>query len=424
MPEWGSTPPSRTGRTAGRPVFGGRGTQPVHIASVDGPHEEGRGPEIGALQGALPAHGTQTVGDIRRHCRRQADAERFAKWLDALGPQGALDQLYETEQAADVPTLDVSPPTTSSTSPASRTAPARTTSDYGRAPGGRASDTCRRNRHPRPHRAGSQRPRQHYSHKSLENQRGLLSGVIDRAVELGHLPKNVAKGIRLPRGQEANRAEMRILTADEFDTVADRMVEHYRPLVRFLYATGCRWGEAVALQVQDVALYVDQAATLCATSVSGEPSSGHRTTSATSGQRRRRTRTAPSSSAAPCSTSSPPRAPASREAISCSPRTAAAPCCTAPSGPASGCRPWLTSSPDRASTTCGTPTPHGSSAMASRSMSYSCDSGTSRFKRPWTPTATYCRTRKPWPHTPPRWHSWRARPSKARPPTSARAAQR
>jgi len=30
--------------------------------------------------------------------------------------------------------------------------------------------------------------------------------------------------------------------------------EHYRPLVRFLYGTGCRWGEAVALTVGDVRL--------------------------------------------------------------------------------------------------------------------------------------------------------------------------
>src|SRR5690349_5350333 len=34
------------------------------------------------------------------------DAEQFAKWLDALGPQGALDKLYEGEQQADVPSMD------------------------------------------------------------------------------------------------------------------------------------------------------------------------------------------------------------------------------------------------------------------------------------------------------------------------------
>lgn len=93
-----------------------------------------------------------------------------------------------------------------------------------------------------------------YSHKSLENQRGLLSAVVQRAVEQGHLPKNHAKGIRLPRGQEGDRTEMRILTPAEFADVADRIPAHYRPLVRFLAGTGCRWGEAVALQVGDVAL--------------------------------------------------------------------------------------------------------------------------------------------------------------------------
>jgi integrase len=47
---------------------------------------------------------------------------------------------------------------------------------------------------------------------------------------------------------------MRILTPAEFELVAERIHPHYRGFVRFLAGTGARFGEAVALQVQDVTL--------------------------------------------------------------------------------------------------------------------------------------------------------------------------
>lgn len=182
-------------------------------------------------------------------------AEQFAVWLDALGPQGALDQLYAGEQDASVPSLD------------------RLAADHikhltGIEDGTRKTYTRLWDRVWSPrvgHVAANQITRDQiadavndlgltYSHKSLQNQRGLLSGVLSRAVELGHLPKNPAKGVRLPRGQEADRAEMRIITPEEFAVLIELVPAHYRPAVRFLYGTGCRWGEMVALQVQDVTL--------------------------------------------------------------------------------------------------------------------------------------------------------------------------
>jgi integrase len=93
-----------------------------------------------------------------------------------------------------------------------------------------------------------------YSAKSLKNQRGLLSAICERAVDLRLLPTNPTKRLRLPRAREVERVEMRILTPNEFATVLAGITEHYRPFVRFLAGTGCRWGEAVALQVSDVAL--------------------------------------------------------------------------------------------------------------------------------------------------------------------------
>lgn len=183
------------------------------------------------------------------------DARQFAKWLDALGPQGALDQLYDAEQVSDVPTLD------------------QLATDHiehltGVEPGTRKTYERLWDRTWSPHIGAFQTHRiskdqisravnalaETYSAKSLQNQRGLLAGVLDRGVELGYLPKNPAKGIRLPRGKEADKAEMRILTADEYAGVIERIDPHYRPLVDFLAGTGARWGEAVALQVGDVQL--------------------------------------------------------------------------------------------------------------------------------------------------------------------------
>ena len=93
-----------------------------------------------------------------------------------------------------------------------------------------------------------------YSAKSLKNQRGLLAAVCERAVEHGYLTANPTKRLRLPRGKESERREMQILTPDEFGRILDAVRPHYRPLTEFLGATGCRWGEAVAVTVGDLNL--------------------------------------------------------------------------------------------------------------------------------------------------------------------------
>lgn len=185
----------------------------------------------------------------------KAEAITFAKRLDALGPQGAIDRLLEAAQDRDIPTLN------------------QLAGDHiehltGIEPGTRktyerlwARTWAPRLGHLQAHHVTTDAIKkavndlgQTYARKSLQNQRGLLAGVLDRGVDLGYLPKNPAKGVRLPRGQEAERVEMRIITPEEFAGVVDLVPEHYRGFLRFLYGTGCRWGEAVALQVQDVNL--------------------------------------------------------------------------------------------------------------------------------------------------------------------------
>lgn len=206
-----------------------------------------RGPAVSAKTGKL-AQSSETF-DTKR------DADQFCTWLDALGPQGALDLLYEGEQDKAVPTLDELAADhiahLTGVEPGTRKVYERLWSrTWGPILGGQRTHRIT----PDQIRLAVNELEPRYSYKSLQNQRGLLAGVLDRAVEKGYLAKNPVKGIRLPRGRESERVEMRILTPDEFVEVEQRMVAHYRPLLRFMWGTGCRWGEGIALTVADVQL--------------------------------------------------------------------------------------------------------------------------------------------------------------------------
>lgn len=206
-----------------------------------------RGPGVSPKTGKL-VQASETF-DTRK------EADQFCTWLDALGPQGALDLLYEGEQDKAVPTLDELAADhiahLTGVEPGTRKVYERL---WGRTWGPILGGTRAHRVTPDQIRLAVNELELRYSRKSLENQRGLLAGVLTRAVEKGYLAKNPAKGIRLPRGRESERTEMRILTPDEFVDVEQRMVAHYRPLLRFMWGTGCRWGEAIALTVADVQL--------------------------------------------------------------------------------------------------------------------------------------------------------------------------
>lgn len=92
-----------------------------------------------------------------------------------------------------------------------------------------------------------------YAEKSIRNHFALLTAVVKRGAEDGYLQASVVRGVRLPRGtSQHNRDDMRILSVTEFMQLEDAMDAHYRPLIRFLWGTGCRWGEATALTVGDI----------------------------------------------------------------------------------------------------------------------------------------------------------------------------
>lgn len=182
-------------------------------------------------------------------------AEDFASRVSATSPQEAIDWLYASEASDEIPTLNQLAEDhiehltgiEEGTRLTYRRLWART---WGPLIGGvQASrvdqDDIRR---------AVNKLATSYASKSLENQRGLLFGVLGRAIEKGYLPRNPAKGIKLPRGNEGDAVEMRIITQEEYADIEKRMDAHFRPLLRFLTGTGARWGEAVALTVADLDL--------------------------------------------------------------------------------------------------------------------------------------------------------------------------
>lgn len=190
----------------------------------------------------------------------KSKAEKFAKLVDAVGAREALERLHAEDYSDDVPTLDV------------------VAADHirlltGIEEGTRLGYTRLWERTWAPLvgdvyadqltadaiREAVNKLAKSYSTKSLENQRGLLSGVVTRCIELGHLTKNPAKGIRLPEGRrvevgavdDEDDTEMVCLTHEEWDALYDSFAEHYQPFIRFLVGSGCRWGEAVVLRPSD-----------------------------------------------------------------------------------------------------------------------------------------------------------------------------
>lgn len=182
-------------------------------------------------------------------------ATDFAKWLDALGVSEALARLDALEHQAGVPTLDEIAAEWIELRPNANDG---TKLNYHRLwsrTWGPLIGHLQANRLDEDDLARAVLTLgKYYSRKSLENQRGLLSGVVGRAVRKGYLAENIARGMPIPSGRHGRRKEMRVLTTPEFATVAARVAEqhpHYLTFIRTLYATGLRWGEAVTLEVQD-----------------------------------------------------------------------------------------------------------------------------------------------------------------------------
>lgn len=91
--------------------------------------------------------------------------------------------------------------------------------------------------------------------KTIKNRHTLLSAALTSAMYAGQIPRNVAKGVKMPASGIAD--EMCFLTQEEFSDLvraAEIHTPHWRSLVLFLGATGMRWGEASALQARHIDL--------------------------------------------------------------------------------------------------------------------------------------------------------------------------
>jgi integrase len=91
--------------------------------------------------------------------------------------------------------------------------------------------------------------------KTIRNLHGLASSIYVDAIRQ-HPPLATHNPFAGKLGERAavHTEEMVFLTPQEFALVASHVREEYQPLVRFLYGTGVRYGEATALRVRDVDL--------------------------------------------------------------------------------------------------------------------------------------------------------------------------
>ena len=89
--------------------------------------------------------------------------------------------------------------------------------------------------------------------KTIANMAGFLSSALNAAVAAGIIDKNPAIGRRMPKRQHDDVSVVdRMLTPDEFDRLLASFPPYWHPFVKFLVASGCRWGEATALTPGDV----------------------------------------------------------------------------------------------------------------------------------------------------------------------------
>lgn len=93
--------------------------------------------------------------------------------------------------------------------------------------------------------------------KTIANKHGFLSGALNGAVKAKLIPGNPAANNRLPRktgsDDDSDDKDIRMLSQEEFARLeAAGTVAYWKPFVRFLVLSGCRWGEATALRPGDV----------------------------------------------------------------------------------------------------------------------------------------------------------------------------
>lgn len=84
------------------------------------------------------------------------------------------------------------------------------------------------------------------SSKTISNVHGFVSSAFNDAVRDGLAVRNPCVA-QLRSLERERRPEMTILTPEQVEAIAQAIHPHYAALVRFIYGTGCRFGEAIAM---------------------------------------------------------------------------------------------------------------------------------------------------------------------------------
>lgn len=89
-----------------------------------------------------------------------------------------------------------------------------------------------------------------YAPKTIQNTHGLLHSILDYAVKRGHRASNPASDTRLPAAEQHDERD-KFLTKEEFAALLPHVAERYHPHTVFLWGTGVRAGEMLALTPED-----------------------------------------------------------------------------------------------------------------------------------------------------------------------------
>lgn len=89
-----------------------------------------------------------------------------------------------------------------------------------------------------------------YAQKTISNAHSFLSAVLAYAVKRGYCPKNVAGDTRLPTPAHREGGE-KFLSVEEISALMPHFAPKYQTYARFLFATGLRAGEFLALKPED-----------------------------------------------------------------------------------------------------------------------------------------------------------------------------
>lgn len=90
--------------------------------------------------------------------------------------------------------------------------------------------------------------------KTIANEHGVLSGMLSAAADAGLCPRNVAKGMKLPRAGEEDVEDPKFLSHSEFDILWAEIPERWQPMVAWMFGTGTRFSETTAVQKRDLNL--------------------------------------------------------------------------------------------------------------------------------------------------------------------------